>query len=596
MKTKKYIFIAAAASMLGMTTSCDDEGFLTEKPKTIYTTDNSYETIDQVKACITNLYIHIRYWYQQDYFLKGLGTDVLDTPYFRSTGNGYCNFANWSSTNSSSNKIYDAMFQMVNYANQSLEGYNKEGLPWESEAQRSEAYGEIMFFRGYGYLTMGELFGGVPLVDQFYQTLKLDFVRSSREETYNFAITDLEAAAAALPDYPSEAGRVSKGVAYHFLAEAYLALATIKSNDTECLRKSIEYADKVMALHPLMTERFGTRSIPGGGTTKNGIAAYYEDGNVFFDLFQQGNYDYAEGNTEALWTLQNDYTVYHEYGGNNFVGYPREMSPVLRDVVWKTEYAENGAAAGPWAGNIDESVYPGGNVSAYVGGRGVANMAPTTYVISDVWEGDYEDDIRNAPCNIRRQFVCMDTKHSMYGKPVPYEMLDYNTQKITEFFPVWTKLAPIDDWGYDDLADGGNRSNMYCDQYAHRSAETLLLRAEANLRAGDKGAAATDINKLRNRAQCTKLATADEITLQYILDERVRELFGEERRWATLLRMGNEGIESLNNHAMYIADQPFWGGYFKSDKAQVTRWNLFPIPQTVIDTNTGAVIEQNSGW
>lgn len=85
MKTKKYIFIAAAASMLGMTTSCDDEGFLTEKPKTIYTTDNSYETIDQVKACITNLYIHIRYWYQQDYFLKGLGTDVLDTPYFRST-------------------------------------------------------------------------------------------------------------------------------------------------------------------------------------------------------------------------------------------------------------------------------------------------------------------------------------------------------------------------------------------------------------------------------------------------------------------------------------------------------------------------------
>ena len=233
MKTKKYIFIAAAASMLGMTTSCDDEGFLTEKPKTIYTTDNSYETIDQVKACITNLYIHIRYWYQQDYFLKGLGTDVLDTPYFRSTGNGYCNFANWSSTNSNSNKIYDAMFQMVNYANQSLEGYNKEGLPWESEAQRNEAYGEIMFFRGYGYLTMGELFGGVPLVDQFYQTLKLDFVRSSREETYNFAITDLEAAAAALPDYPSEAGRVSKGVAYHFWPKLS-ALATIKSNDAEC--------------------------------------------------------------------------------------------------------------------------------------------------------------------------------------------------------------------------------------------------------------------------------------------------------------------------------------------------------------------------
>lgn len=593
MKANKYILMAAAATMLGMT-ACDDEGFLTEKPKTVYTTDNSYETIDQIKACISNLYIHIRYWYQQDKFMKGLGTDILDTPYFRCTGNGYCNFATWSSTSNSSNKIYEAMFQMVNYANQSLEGYYKEGLPWESEAQKKEAYGEIMFFRGYGYLTLGELFGGVPLVDQFYQTLKLDFVRSSREETYEFAIQDLEEAAEALPDYPSEAGRVAKGAAYHFLAEAYLSLATIKNNDASCLQKSIEYADKVIALHPLMTQRFGTRATQG--VTKNGIDAYYEDGNVFFDLFQEGNYDYCEGNTEALWTLQNDYSIYHEFGGNNYVDTPRDMSPVLRDVVWKEQYIEADAAGGPWAGNIDESEYPGGNVCAYVGGRGVANIAPTNYVINEVWEGSYADDLRNAPCNIRREFVCLDTRHSMYGKLVPYEMLDYSTQKITEFFPIWTKLAPVDDWGYDDLGDGGNRSNMYCDQYACRAAETILLRAEANLRAGNADAAATDINRLRNRAQCGKLVTGSEVTLQSILDERVRELFGEERRWVTLLRMGSDGINSLNTHAMYIVDQPFWGGYFSASKAPLTAWTLFAIPQTVIDTNTGAVIEQNPGW
>lgn len=593
MKTKKYIMMLAAASMFGMT-ACDDEGFLTEKPKTIFTTDNSYETIDQIEACITNLYVHIRYWYQNNKFMKGLGTDVLDTPYFRCTGNGYCNFATWSSSSNSSDQIYNALFQMVNYANQSLEGYNKEGLAWESEEQKKGAYGEIMFFRGYGYLTLGELFGGVPLVDKFYQSLKLDFVRSSREETYDFAIKDLIEAANALPDYPSEAGRVAKGAAYHFLAEAYLALATIKNNDAVLLQKSIECADKVMALHPLMTERFGTRA--SQGASKNGVNTFYADGNVFFDLFQQGNLDYAEGNMEALWTLQNDYTVYHEFGGNNYVDTPREMSPVLRDVTWKEAYKESGAAVGPWASNIDNSEFPGGNVSAYLGGRGVANMAPTNYVISEVWDGKNGNDLRNAPCNIRRELICMDTKHSLYGKPVTYDMLDYSTQKITELFPIWTKLAPIDDWGYDDLNDGGNRSNMYCDQYACRSAETLLVRAEANLRAGDKGAAASDINKLRNRAKCSQLAESSEMTLQYILDERVRELFGEERRWVTLLRMGDDGINSLNNHAMYIADQPFWGGYFTASKAKVTTWNLFPIPQTVIDTNTGAKIEQNSGW
>ncbi|MEH2795335.1 RagB/SusD family nutrient uptake outer membrane protein [Segatella copri] len=594
MKTNKFLLLAMATASLGLS-SCDDGDFLTEKPKTIYTTGNAYGTVDQVKANITNLYIHIRYWYQNDKFLKGQGTDVLDTPYFRDTNGGFCNFSTWSSTASSSSKIYDAMYQLVNYANQSLEGYNTPSLTWNSETEKKETYGEIMFFRGYGYLSLGEMFGGVPLVDKFYETLKLDFARSSREETYEFAIKDLEAAAESLPDYPSEAGRVSKGIAYHFLSEAYLALATIKDNDKSDLQKSVDYADKVMALHPLMTQRFGTRATPGAGTVKNGVNAYYADGNVFFDLFQEGNYDYCEGNTEALWTLENDYAVFHQYGGNNCVSTPREMCPVLRDVVWKSEYKEEGAGSGPWTGDIDNAEYPGGNVCAYLGGRAIAAIAPTNYVISEVWQND-EGDIRNAACNIRRTFKCLDKKHSMYGKEVPMNMLDFSTQKITEMFPIWTKFAPVDDWGYDDLADGGNRSNMYCDQYAHRSAETLLLRAEAKLRMGDKAGAAADVNILRDRAHCQVKAEASDMSLQYILDERVRELFGEERRWATVLRMGDDGIKSINEHAMYIADQPYWGGYFKASQPAVSKWNLFPIPQTVIDNNTGNKIEQNPGW
>ncbi len=592
MKINKYILIAAA---LGIT-ACNDSDFLEEKAKTIYTLDNSFETVSQVEACVNNLYQHIRYWYQIDYFMKGLGSDVLDTPYFRCTGNGYSNFSTWSSTSSSSEGIFDALYQLANYANQAMIGWNTEGLSWDDESKREELYGEILFFRGYAYLSLGEMFGGVPLVDQFYQELKLDFERSTREETYDFAINDLEAAAEALPDYPSEAGRVGKGAAYHFLAEAYLARAIINNNDSKDLQTSISYADKVMNLHPLMTERFGTRATEGSGTTKNSIEAYYPDGNVFFDLFQEGNYDYVEGNTEALWTLQNDYTVYHEWGGDNYVASPRGFSPALRDVRWNSTYTEDNADSGPWAGNVDETLYPGGNVCAYVGGRGIANCTPTDYVISQVWEGDLADDMRNDPCNIRRDFICLDTQHSLYGQTVTTDMLDYSVSQITEFYPVWTKNAPIDDWGYDDLEDGGVRSNIYCDQYACRSAETLLLRAEAHLRAGETSAAVNDVNILRNRAQCSRLATAGDMSIQYILDERVRELFCEERRWATLLRMGQDGIDSVNDHALYIAYQPFWGGYFTPSGNPITDWTLFPIPQDVIDSNTDAVIEQNPGW
>ena len=597
MKTNNILLLALVAAPLGMT-SCNDGDFLTEKPKTIFTTDDAYNTTDQMEAMATNMYQHIRYWYQVDKFLQGEGSDILDTPYFRNSSGGSCNFAKWSSTSNSSNKVYEAMYMLVNYANQTLEGLNVPTLTWTNTDKKKEMYGEAMFFRGYAYLSLGELFGGVPLVDKFNKDLKLDFVRSSREETYNFAIKDLESATQNLPDYPSEAGKVGKGIAYHFLSEAYLALATIKDNDKALLQKSVEYANKVMELHPLMTQRFGTRATQGAGEEKNGVAAYYADGNVFFDLFQEGNYDYSEGNTEALWTLENDYTVYHKYGGDNYVNTPAQMGPVLRDVQWKNEYKETdkGAADGPWTGsNIDATEYPGGNTCAYVGGRGIASMVPTDYVITDIWKND-EGDIRNAACNIRRTFKCIDKKHSMYGKEVPMSMLDFSTQKITEYFPIWTKLAPIDDWGYDDLKDGGKRSNMYCDQYANRSAETLLLRAEAKLRMGDKEGAAADVNILRDRAQCKVKAQASDMTLQYILDERARELFGEERRWNTLLRMGEDGIKSINAHAMYMVDQPYWGGYFKPSVSPITKWTLFPIPQNVIDSNTGNKIEQNPGW
>ncbi len=591
MKIKNILMVSTVA-LLSMT-ACNDDAFLKENPKSIYTTDNAFNTADQVNACVTNLYVHIRYWYQIDNFWCGLGADVMDTPYFRCTGNGYSNFSNWSPTSSSSSKVFDAMYQLVNFANQTLEGYRSPNITWDDAQKKAEIYGQTMFFRGYGYLSLGELFGGVPLVDKYYDTLKLDFSRSSRAETYRFAINDLKRAAANLPKYPSEAGRVARGAAYHFLSEAYLALATINDNNAAQLDTAIAYADTVMAMHPLMTSRFGTRTV--SGNVKNGVDSYYKDGNVFFDLFQEGNYDYSEGNTEAVWTIENDYTVYHQYGGDNYVPSPRNASPVLRDATWGSAYKNVGGGAGPWASNINTSDYPGGNVSAYLGGRGTATYSPTDYVIEQIWKND-DGDIRNAPCNIRRNFVCTDTKSKMYGKACGIDMLDATSQKITEFYPIWTKFAPVDDWGYDDLTDGGDRSNMYCDRYAVRSAETLLLRAEEKLRKGDKAGAAADVNILRRRAQCKVMATASEMDLQYILDERARELYGEERRWATLLRMGSDGIKSINDHAMYIVDQPYWKGYFKASQQPITKWTLWPIPQADIDGNSDAKITQNPGW
>lgn len=71
-----------------------------------------------------------------------------------------------------------------------------------------------------------------------------------------------------------------------------------------------------------------------------------------------------------------------------------------------------------------------------------------------------------------------------------------------------------------------------------RLPETILLRAEAKMRMGDTGGAASDINLLRARAKCGYMVQASDVNVDLILDERARELVYEERRWNTLLRMG----------------------------------------------------------
>lgn len=584
-KIRRYIAVIFAALTMGLS-GCNDDLFLEEHPDTFYTAEDAFKTVDQVKACVTNMYAHARYWLQNDVFLKGAGADLFDTPNWRSSGNGLSNFSSWSTDKSEVNKIYEAYYQLVSYANQTLEGTEVKELNWDSENDRAEVRAQAHFFRGFAYLTLAEVFGGVPLVTKFYQEPRYDFTRMSREETYRFAIEDLTNAADTLPDYPGEAGYVGKGAAYHFLAEAYLALATELGDDRELLRQAVTCATKVTELHSLMMERFGTRSQPGGETV-NGVEAYYPDGDVFFDLFQRGNLDRAEGNTEALWTLQNDVNVWHDFGGNHFLPYAGSFSPVMREMRWKSEYAEANAGYGPWNTNIDEKVYPGGNLCAYVGGRGVSFNAPTEYMIEGIWAGDFANDMRNSKANIRRELVCIDTKHSMYGKLVTKDMLD--EANMDHYYPIWTKFAPVDDWGYEDLVFGGNRTNTFRDEYACRLSETYLLRAEAYFRMGDPGNAANDINQLRKRAQCTRLATEGDISLAFILDERARELFLEERRWCTLLRMQGSVLEDqLRAHAYYIADYPVYTGKIE--------WKLFPIPQKAIDANIDAKLEQNPGW
>ena len=115
-----------------------------------------------------------------------------------------------------------------------------------------------------------------------------------------------------------------------------------------------------------------------------------------------------------------------------------------------------------------------------------------------------------------------------------------------------------------------------------RLSETYLLRAEAYLHKGDRVNAAADINVVRKRAQASPVDPAD-VNIDYVLDERMRELIIEEPRRRTLVRL----------HKMYERTMKY--NYRVKNNMQPYH-ELWPIPQKAIDANTAIKIEQNPGY
>jgi hypothetical protein len=534
--------------------ACNDDEFLREEAKSFYTTDNIFSSGTQVEQTLYTLYNADRRYRANDGVLNGViqgkGSDVMVTPEFRQA-NTFSDYSIINPDNSIISDIFNTHYQIISFANTTIAAADLENVSFESEEQKSYILAQAKFFRAKTYGSLAQLFGGVSLVTTVASEPRFDYERATRAEVYQFAIDELESILTDLPETTEQPGRVVRGAAQHFLSEFYLSLG-IETNDNAAYDQAIQYASAVIdgGIYSLMTERFGTRQDEPGK-------------DVYWDLFRLGNINYADGNTESVWTYQNDFGAVLAGDGDAQLQHPRYWMPVYRVIEGVTGVAED------------------------VGGRGVAFFAPTPLTETIVWDSSIsEGDIRGAESNIRRTIIYNDPAFpDLLGKVVPQEAIDAANQSLLgSVFPIFEKFTTDQ---FEGLEQGQNRSNIFRDRYAIRLPETILLRAEAHLRKGDNQSAADDINLIRNRAQCDILATAADVDIDYILDERARELFGEESRWNTLLRMGGtvavDRIRAFAKHQWTINSLTF-------------DYNLFPIPQNVIDRNTDVRWEQNPGW
>lgn len=413
------------------------------------------------------------------------------------------------------------------------------------------------------------LFGGVPLIIDEVTSPKSDFTRASRDEVLRQIIQDATDAAASLPNVGAvKDGKLNKAVANHLLAETYIV---IKEYD-----KAIAAATEVIQNSNLrlMTERFGSlRTQPG---------------DVYYDLFRVENQNRAAGNMESIWVIQYELDVI----GGGLTSSGSALNNLERSVAPAVFSISDPSGRGAMLDNASASTLNGG-------GRGVSFVRPSDYYLYDVWGLDPKKDnrvldpavtdIRTSPFNIVRDFIYNNPASPQYfGK----SLLDFPAPNWLSagwrWYPYPSKVTTPGQHPAGLIADAtkltlrNTAGATFRDMYMIRLPETLFLRAEAYLLKGDLVNAAADLNAVRARAKAAPVLPS-EVTLDYILDERARELMFEEDRRLTLSRMGKlvERVRKYN---------PLNSGNISDHHA------LFPIPFSEIEANKDGNLEQNPGY
>ena len=575
---KKYLnlickkFLLYAGILLLIFPSCSED-VLDETPLDFLAPENAYQTLPGIKQGITGLHFSTRqrwfYGTNQPVIavMRGLGTDVAYHGEDPNSNMFLCNYlTNLTSSNTDYRNIWIWKYELIQRANVLIDGINNSDIAiWTSEAQKNAYLAEAMFFRAYAYRILVSFYGDVPLVTEVIKGAKTDFVRTPKAEVYKQMEDDLIFGTTNLPEPGKEEapGRITQGAAWHMLSECYLNQGKFQLAADAATEVIEGYS------YALMTTRFGDRQ-----------NVVFGKGDPYYDLFAFGNQTLGT-NKEAIWVIQVEPPP--TIGGGSVEG-NRTFGPAY----FRLGNTPDGKPA--FRGQLVAGKYTGYSDTL---GRPVAWVHPTNYSAYDIWTSDWNNDVRNAKYNIKRDFY-YDNPASTYDKKKINLLVDYATQyaegkrdamrdSCQYIYPYWMKFADPCHYFTDPARSGGG--NDHKDRYAIRLAETLLLRAEAYVGLNQPDLAADDINVIRNRANAMPVDPAD-VDLDYILDERARELYGEENRFITLRRMGKllERVRALNNNP-------------KNPGLNIQDYHvLFPIPQSQIDLNIDADFPQNPGY
>ena len=569
MKVIRQLFIGLV--LAGSMTSCYD--LLTEVPKDFLTPENSYTDRKGFEAALANIYLSIRndfyansdQW--QNFDLMGVDVD-LNNP--RTSNDVYTEYFYWNTLNADNGiakKWWQRLYGYIYSCNVIIDRAESSLVKWNTEEEKNAIVGEAKFLRDFAYRFLGNMWGKAPIVLEETTSPQFNYQSATQEEIYKQCKEDLLFAVQWMPEIDNQkGGRASNVAARHLLSEILICLKDYNG--------AVEQATAVInnPSMSLMTERFGKlKDFTFEGYDYQGEKEPW--GDVYWDLFRENNFNRIDGNKECIWNVQFDVEL--QGGGNTGVSGGNFGLERWFGAAWWSQKDLDGTPN--WLKDI-------------LGGRPVGAVSPTKYAAEQIWQykDSWNKDIRNSKYNMKREYYWTNPNGRFYGQLMTEETLGDKATSFQVTDPTYMKIIAAQHHGqFKDATSGETHDNgrIYKDWYIMRLAETYLLRAEANLLAGKADAAAADINAVRNRANATPV-TASDVNIDLILDERARELYLEDFRLNTLMRM-NKLVEYLMKYNPKVIQ----AGYKLDDHL-----NKLPVPNSEIEANKEGGLVQNDGY
>lgn len=575
----KIRVLGTAALALFLTASCSD--ILDEQPRSSYD-PTFFKTEKGVEGGVTSMYAHLRYIYGQAYYYNSCLTGTDEATWGWSADGNFkdadlSGVGNLTATTCRSDALWGTAFSNINTANGVIENGAEVGV---NESLVSEA----RFFRAFDYFLLVQTFGGVPL-DLGSGELKFNItpsrtsVRNTVPEVYTKAIfPDLLTAIENLPANPRVTGGVTKTVARLYLAKAYLTYAWWLKNPNniptypECQRTDPDGHDAAWYFQQAYDVAVTAIENPGpfglqesfwmvnaGPNDRNMEILLYADHTQEDEYYNGGSLSYGGGGAPdnfAGWMMNWNYTDARS----------ADNQAVINRIVeqcygrpWTRMAPPLGVFTKTFADKVNDSRYDGTFTTVYRGnwstagqnwesvtnanGMKVKEREPIfSFVFQDMDKIDYAGE--GSKSNLGAG--------TLPGRPDWVLGLDAVGRYV---YPGLWKLGPY----RTDNGSGAGQPNAGSTRPYNiaKFSELYLVAAEAAVEgaATQAGKSVRDlVNVLRARAGRWTYSNAEykevdrdfsaemtaatpaTIDINYILDERSREFYGEGYRWFDLVR------------------------------------------------------------